>query len=136
MPSLGGPAGSLPAPWLADAWCGSETSADDTAHAVDSSSPVIKVVYAYPSDQADRFNTYRSVIQEQVKTISGLVYATSNQLRSLRFDLGTSCGGAYVDIQSVQLPHTLDYYRAYSVDGSPSRFDQIVGDVASALGSS
>ena len=136
MPSLGGPAGSLPAPWLADSWCGSETTTDDTAHAVDSTSPVIKVVYAYPSDQADRFGTYKSVVQEQIKTISGLVYATSGQLRSLRVDLGTPCGGAYVDIQTVPLPHTLDYYRAYGVGGSPSRFDQIVNDVAAALGSS
>ncbi|HEV7363205.1 MAG TPA: hypothetical protein VGN71_02360 [Solirubrobacteraceae bacterium] len=136
IPSLGGPAGSLPAPWLADSWCGSETTANGTANAVDSTSPVIKVVYAYPSDQADRFNTYKSVIQEQIKTISGLVYATSGQLRSLRVDLGTSCGGAYVDIQTVQLPHALDYYRGYDVNGSPSRFDQIVNDVAAALGSS
>src|SRR5947208_3129942 len=65
VPTLGGPAGSLPAPWLADSWCGSETGANDTAHAVDTTSAVIKVVYAYPSDQTDRFNTYRSVIQEQ-----------------------------------------------------------------------
>jgi hypothetical protein len=63
------------------------------------------------------------------------VYATSGQLRSLRFDLGTSCGGAYVDVQTVPLPHTLDYYRGYGVNGSPSRFDQIVNDVAAALGS-
>jgi hypothetical protein len=136
MPSLGGPAGSLPAPWLADSWCGTETTTNDTAHAVDSTSPVIKVVYAYPSDQADRFDTYKSVVQAQIKTISGLVYATSGQLRSLRVDLGTSCGGAYVDIQTVPLPHTLDYYRAYGVNGSPSRFDEIVNDVAAALGSS
>jgi hypothetical protein len=136
MPSLGGPAGSLPAPWLADSWCGAETTANNTANAMDSTSPVIKVVYAYPSDQADRFSTYKSVIQEQVKTISGLVYATSGQLRSLRFDLGTSCGGAYVDIQTVPLPHTLDYYRGYGANGSPSRFDQIVNDVGPALGSS
>jgi hypothetical protein len=135
MPTLGGPAGSLPVPWLADSWCGTETTANNTANALDSTSPVLKVVYAYPSDQANRFNTYASVIQQQVKTSSGLVYATSGQLRSLRFDLGTSCGGAYVDIQTVPLPHTLDYYRGYRVNGSPSRFSQIVNDVAAALGS-
>jgi hypothetical protein len=135
MPSLGGPAGSLPVPWLADSWCGNETTANNTANAADSTSPVIKVVYAYPYDQADRFSTYGSVIQKQIKTISGLVYATSGQLRSLRIDLGTSCGAAYVDIQTVPLPHTLDYYRGYPVDGSPSRFDEIVNDVAPALGS-
>jgi hypothetical protein len=136
MPSLGGAAGSLPAPWLADTWCGTETTSDNTANAVDSTSPVIKVVYAYPSDQTDRFGTYTSVIQEQMKTISGLVYATSGQLKSLRLDLGTSCGPAYVDIQTVQLPHTLNYYRDYGVNSSPSRFRQIVNDVRAALGSS
>jgi hypothetical protein len=135
VPSLGGPAGSLPAPWLADSWCGTETSTNDTAHAVDTTSAVIKVVYAYPSDQADRFSTYRSVIQEQAKTISGLVYATGSQLKSLRFDLGTACGAAYVDIQTVQLPHTLDYYRNYHVSGAPSRFRAIRNDVIPALGS-
>jgi hypothetical protein len=73
-----------------------------------------------------------------MKTISGLVYATSGQLKSLRLDLGTSCGPSYVDIQTVQLPHTLNYYRGFGVSSSgttPSRFRQIVNDVGSALGS-
>jgi hypothetical protein len=135
MPSLGGPAGSLPAPWLADTWCGSEGPTDDTVDAVDSSSPVIKVVYAYPSDQGDRFAAYKSMIQEQIKTISGLVYATSGQRKSLRFDLGTSCGPAYVDIQAIQLRHTLDFYRGYAVQGTLSRYDEIVNDVNGAMGS-
>ena len=44
IPALGGPAGSLPAPWLADAWCGTETGTNDTVHAADTSSMGIKVV--------------------------------------------------------------------------------------------
>jgi hypothetical protein len=136
MPSLGGPAGSLPAPWLADASCPTEYTTNDTADAVNSTGPVIKVIYAYPSDQTDRFQQYRSVIQEQVKTISGLVYATSGQRRSLRFDLGTPCGPSYVDVQSIALPHTLAFYQGYTVGGTPSRFDEIVNDVNGRVGPS
>jgi hypothetical protein len=136
MPSLGGPAGSLPAPWLADDSCPTEYTVNDTADAVNSTAPVIKVIYAYPSDQPDRFQQYRSVIQEQVKTISGLVYATSGQRRSLRFDLGTPCGASYVDVQSIALPHTLAFYQGYTVNGTPSRFDEIVNDVNGTVGSS
>src|SRR5258708_12994180 len=60
VPSLGGPAGSLPAPWLADSWCGTETSTNDSAHPVDTTSAALKVVYPYPSAPAARSNTSNS----------------------------------------------------------------------------
>src|SRR5258708_15919334 len=54
VPSLGGPAGSLPAPWLADSWCGTETSTNETAPAVDPTSPVIKIASPTPPSPTHR----------------------------------------------------------------------------------
>jgi hypothetical protein len=114
------------ADYLSDTWCGTERTTDDVADAVNPSAPVIKVIYAYPSDQPDRFATYKNVMQAQVKSISNLVASTSAQAKSLRFDLGTSCGSTYVDIQSIPLANTLAYYQAHDIN---TRFDAILTDV-------
>jgi hypothetical protein len=121
---------ALGADYLSDTWCGTERDTDDVTDAVHPIAPLIKVVYAYPSDQASRFNTYKNVMQAQVKSISNLVAASSGQAKSLRFDLGTSCGSAYVDIQSVQLSNDLAYYQAHDIN---TRFDAILADVHAAV---
>ncbi len=117
--------------WMADSWCGTERSGDDTANAVNSGAPVVKVIYARPSgiDSPDRFSQFANVIQGQAKSLSTLVYSTSGDRKSIRFDLGTSCGAANVDIQSIQLPRTLSYYRTLTATSSPSRFKAIIDDV-------
>jgi hypothetical protein len=114
------------ADYLSDTWCGIERNTDDVANAVNPSARVIKVIYTYPSDQPDRFTTYKNVMQAQVKSISNLVASTSGQAKSLRFDLGTSCGSTYVDIQSIQLSNTRAYYQAHDIT---TRFDAILNDV-------
>jgi hypothetical protein len=114
------------ADYLSDSWCGTERDTDDVADAVNPSAPVIKVIYAYPLDQPDRFSTYKNVMQAQVKSMSNLVASTSGQAKSLRFDLGTSCGATYVDIQSIPLANTLAYYQAHDIG---TRFDAILNDV-------
>ncbi|MDQ6750344.1 MAG: hypothetical protein M3Z33_06295 [Actinomycetota bacterium] len=131
-------AGALTTPaasagWLADSWCGTELSGDDTANAVNSSAAVMKVIYARPNGSADRFQQFANVIQGQVKALSTLVYTASGDRKSIRFDLGTSCGGAYVDIQSIQLPRPVSYYQALTANGSPSRFDAILDDVQATV---
>lgn len=118
--------------WMADSWCGTERSDDDTANAVNSG-PVIKVLYARPSGSVDRFSGFANVIQGQAKSLSTLVYTTSGDRKSIRFDLGTACGAAYLDVQSIQLAHTLSYYQGLTAGGSPSRFDAILDDVQAAV---
>ena len=137
-----GSEGGLTAPassagWLADSWCGTETSADDTAHAVHSGA-LIKVIYARPNGSASRFPLFSNVIQGQVKSLSTLVHTASGDRQSIRFDLGTSCGPSYVDVQSIELPRTLSYYQGLSAGGNsstgaPSRFEAILDDVQSLV---
>lgn len=114
---------------MADTWCGTETSGDDTADAVNAGAPVVKVIYARASDSPNRFSQYATVIQGQAKSLSTLVYSTSGDRKAIRFDLGTSCGAGNVDIQSIQLPRTLSYYQGLTANGSPSRFKAIIDDV-------
>lgn len=86
---------------------------DDTAHAVQpSSSAVIKVIYAYPTDVGDRLGTYAPVIQSGVKSITERIAYESNDTKSLRFDLGTSAGSGCVDIQTIALNGASSTYLA------------------------
>ena len=130
--------GGLAAPattagWLSDTWCGTETSGDDTAHAVDRSAALVKVIYARPAGAADRFTQFAGVIQSQIKALSTLVYSTSGDRKAVRFDLGTSCGAGAVDIQSIELPHSASYYQSLSTSSTPTRFRAIIDDVASVV---
>ncbi len=125
--ALSTPASS--AGWVSDSWCGTELSSDDTAHAASASTAVMKVIYARPAGSADRFGEFANVIQSQVKALSTLVYSASGDRKSIRFDLGTSCGAAYVDIQSIELPRAVSYYQGLTANGNPTRFDAIIDDV-------
>src|SRR4051812_22940034 len=49
-----------PVGYLSDTWCGNERATDDLGDAVHTTAPVVKVVYARPSDQPDRFSTYEN----------------------------------------------------------------------------
>jgi hypothetical protein len=113
--------------FLPTSWCGAERTTDDVVDAAQlSDEPVYKVVYAYASDQPDRFDTWRNQLQANVSLIGQFMSLQDGATKSPRFDMGTSCGPRYVDIQTVALPGT----RAYYIDN----FSRITGDVASALG--
>ena len=112
---------------LPSAWCGTERSTDDTANASHSGARV-KVVYAYPQGDPDRFSTYEDLIQSDVAAVANWVAASSGGLRTIRFDTGTHCGADYVDIASIQLPRTRATYT-----GSPSRAGMVMTDVKAAL---
>lgn len=112
---------------LPSTWCGTERSTDDTANSSSSGSR-IKIVYAYPLGEANRFDVYKDMIQNDVGTVANWVAASSGGLRTIRFDTGTSCGPDYVDIASVQLPHGRTYYT-----GSASRAGMVMSDVRGAL---
>ena len=117
----------LAAARLAPNWCGTERSTDDTANASHSGARV-KVVYAYAQGEPSRFSAYRDMIQGDIATISDWVASSSGGQRTIRFDTGTSCGPAYVDIVSVQLPRTRATYT-----GAPSRAALVMTDVKNAL---
>src|SRR3954469_17562109 len=103
-------------------WCGNETTADDTGHAATPPAKAqFKVVYAYPADRPDRFAGWKDAIQADVAIVQRFLSAQDGGTKGLRFDMGTSCGAQYVDIQVVPLP------------GPRSAFRDNFGAVASAV---
>ena len=129
------PAAPAPAPAAASApaptWCGTESTRDDTANAA-SNAPQFKVVYAHASDQPNRFSSYANLIQGDVKAASDRVMTESGGTRTIRFDMGTSCGPQFVDITVVRLPNPAGHYTV----GGGAQFDRTAADVRAALGPS
>jgi len=93
---------------LSPTWCGDETDVDrpNTLN----TAPQLKVVYAHPSDVPSRLGTYGDLIQSASRTAAEIVEARAGGSRTLRFDVGSSCGNQYLDIASVTLPHTQAWY--------------------------
>ena len=88
-------------------WCGTATTTDDTADATFGAAlPQFKLVYAYPSDRPNRFSQWADALQADVSLIEQFVSSQPGSARAPRFDMGTSCGPQYVDIQTVALPGT------------------------------
>ena len=115
---------------LADTSCGSRRTTDDSVDAVDTRRPVYKVVYAHPSDQADRSDRYADPIASLVRATADVVLAQSDGRLALRVDQGTSCGPRYLDLARVTLPRTTDQYRAQGAN----LFDAVESDVRRAVG--
>jgi hypothetical protein len=96
---------------LPTTWCGSETTTDDTADAFfDASLPQFKVIYAYPHDRPDRFAQWKDALQDNVSLIEQFVSSQPGSTKAPRFDMGTSCGPTYLDIQTVALPGARSTY--------------------------
>ena len=96
---------------LADNWCGSENAADDVVDQA-AAGNAIKVVYAHPVDVPDHFTQYAPVIQAAAKAVQNAFLDATGGARTVRFDVGTSCGPTYLDIESVALPQTAASYSA------------------------
>lgn len=109
---LGATRASTVAADMAAAWCGDETPADrpNTLN----TAPQIKVVYAHPSDVPSRLLTsYGDLIQAASRTAAQVVEARAGGSRTVRFDMGSSCGNEYLDITSVTLPQTKAWYQLH-----------------------
>jgi hypothetical protein len=114
---------------LAPTWCGTDTPVDDVEHA-SSAGARFKVVYASPSDQTDRFSSMANVIQADAQAIAGIVAGAAGGTRTIRYDTGTACGPAYVDIMNVRLPRTKASYLSGTLD---QRATWLRTDLASAM---
>src|SRR4051812_23956629 len=51
-------------------WCGTERQTDYTGPNQQGSGPMVKVIYAYPSDSPDHLSQYASLIQADAGTIA------------------------------------------------------------------
>jgi len=92
-------------------FCGAERFAD--APSADGDAPHIKVVYAYASDVGDRFGLFGSALQLYTKAAAAKVALGSD--KTLRLDRGSSCGSAFLDVQTVALGHPVGAYTTRSV---------------------
>ncbi len=87
------------------AWCGEDRTTDNTANAVfPASKAQFKVVYAFAADRPNRFAGWRDAIQANTAIVQRFLSAQGGGTKAIRFDMGTSCGPQYVDIQIVPLP--------------------------------
>jgi hypothetical protein len=112
---------------LPTTWCGGERSTDDTADStLVAGQAYYKLVYAYAADQPDRFAQWQDVLQADVSLIGQYMAMQDGSTKSPRFDMGTSCGPQYVDVQAVRLPGS----RASYAD----QFDAIAAAVSAQLG--
>src|SRR3954452_9688747 len=94
---------------LPTTWCGTETGADN-APVTPVTKAQFKVVYAYAADQPDRFAGWKDALQANVAIVQRFISAQDGGTKGIRFDMGTSCGPQYVDIQTVQLPGARSAY--------------------------
>ena len=90
---------------LPTTWCGTETTADDTANAATPvAKPQFKLVYAFAADQPNRFAGWRDALQANVAIVQRFLSSQDGGMKALRLDMGTNCGPKYVDLQVVPLP--------------------------------
>ena len=115
---------------LPETWCGVQTATDDTVDDVYADTdPAFKLVYAYASDQSDRFAALADKLQASVSLLTRYIAGQSDGAKTVRFDLGTNCGPQYVDIQTVALPQPKSYY---VIAGVPN-FTRLNDDVRAAV---
>ena len=111
------------------AWCGEDRTTDNTANAVfPASKAQFKVVYAFAADRPNRFAGWRDAIQANTAIVQRFLSAQGGGTKAIRFDMGTSCGPQYVDIQIVPLPGPRSSYA--------DNFSAISSAVNRALGAS
>src|SRR4051812_9876404 len=95
---------------LPTTWCGSETGGDNGA-VTPAAKAQFKVVYAYAADRPNRFAGWKDAIQADVAIVQRFLSAQDGGTKGLRFDMGTSCGAQYVDIQVGPLPGPRSAFR-------------------------
>lgn len=80
-------------------------ASDDKANAAYAATAgQFKVIHAYPSDRPNRFAQWACVLQADASLAESYVSLQQGSSRAPRYDMGTSCGAQYPDIQTVALP--------------------------------
>lgn len=92
---------------LPSRWCGDEQRHDLPSPA---SAQQIKVLYALPAGQHDRLTQRADGLQRAAAMLARQVAVESGMTRTVRFDLGSSCGPRYLDITTVRLPRPARSY--------------------------
>jgi Divergent InlB B-repeat domain len=107
----------------ASTWCGSATTADLLPQVAPG--PSVHLVYAYPSDGADRIAEVGTTMQTDAETIDAW-WRGQDPTRTPRFDTFAFSCGPQLDISDVRLPLT-------GADLTPSagRFEKIINSIAS-----
>lgn len=115
-----------------ETWCGDATTTDTLVGArYPVTTPQLKLLYVHASDQANRFATLANRLQANVSVLGRYVAAQSGGRKALRWDMGTSCGAQYVDVQTVSLPQPRSYYVP---NGAPS-YNRVRDDVLAKVSS-
>jgi hypothetical protein len=113
-------------------WCGTPRTTDDIANETGSlDDGKIHLVYAYASDDPNRFSTFANMIQGDVNAIADKIADQPGSAKSVRFDLGTSGGVGCVDITTFPLPDTRAFYNS---GGGGGTFTKLIEDVSPAFG--
>ncbi len=99
-------------------WCGSARRSDDTTHAAFAGAPTIKVVYAHRAARPSRLAHFAPILEANAAIIARAVSEAAGGRKTVRFDRGTACGPAFLDIQSVRLRGPASRYRGD--DGLPT----------------
>lgn len=88
---------------LADTWCGVQPAVGADSGRQLSNAPQIKVLYIVRSDRPNDFAAKADTLQRIVKHMVGWLASQSGGRKTLRVDLGTSCGSSYVDFGIVRV---------------------------------
>jgi hypothetical protein len=116
---------------ISPSWCGTPRATDDIGNETGSLDDAkIHLVYAYPSDEPNRFSTYADMIQGDVNAIADIVPAQPGSTKAVRFDLGTSGGIGCVDITTVALPNDKAFYN----NQGGGTFTKLIADVSPLFG--
>ncbi len=99
---------SDPVQGLPTTWCGTARTTDDVTDAAQpATQPRFKLVYAYAAGQPNRFAAWADGLQGSVSIIGRFMGSST---KAPRWDMGTSCGPGYVDIQTVALSSAREAY--------------------------
>ncbi|MEX2196606.1 MAG: hypothetical protein WD844_15095 [Thermoleophilaceae bacterium] len=85
-------------------WCGAPSAGDNKQNELSNGAHRFHAVYAHPSDKGARLPAVANGIQTSAMAASNLIEAIRG--RAIRFDMGTTCGPAYLDISVLRLPQT------------------------------
>jgi hypothetical protein len=118
------PAASPVAPFASTAadgdWCGDDVAG---AHQLNNGEYRYHAVYAHPSDRPSRLAGLGDTLQQDAFGASALLEREYG--RAIRFDVGTACGPAQLDISQVRLPFTDAQLQALAAAGGTATFDAV-----------